>query len=324
VTFTASASTAAGTTYLIVKADGGNGTGQFAPTGANYVAEADETNNTQAVAITLPVKPDLTVTNLSVGTITENQNGSYNIPVTYQVNNIGGSAAVAIWYDRGYLSTDAVLNDTDQILGGNNYRTTNLAAGGNYTVSQTLTTSTATTSGNYYLIVKADGGNGGGQNSPTGANYVIEANETNNTQALAITLPVKPDLTVSNLNVGTIVKNGNGSYSIPVTFQVNNIGGSPAVASWYDRGYLSTDAVLSDTDQILGGNSYRSTNLAVAGSYTVNLTFTTNTATSAGTYYLIVKADGGNGGGQNSPTGANYVIEANETNNTASVAVVLP
>ena len=322
--FTTSTATAAGSYYLLIKTDGGVGTGQYSPTGANYVAETDETNNTHAVAITLPVKPDLTVINLAVSTITENQNGSYSIAVTYQVNNIGGSAAVANWYDRGYLSTDAVLNDTDQFLGGNNYRTINLVAGGSYTVSETFTTGTATAAGSYYLIVKADGGAGSGQYSPTGANYVAEADETNNTQALAITLPVKPDLTVSNLSVGTIVKNGNGSYNIPVTFQVSNIGGSAAVASWYDRGYLSTDAVLNDTDQLLSGNNYCTTSLAAGSSYTVNLTFTTSTSATAGTYYLFVKTDGGAGTGQFSPTGANYVIEANETNNVASTTIVLP
>src|SRR5271167_578056 len=43
-----------------------------------------------------------------------------------------------------------------------------------------------------------------------------------------------PDLTVSNLSVGVISAVGNGSYTIQVTFKVNNIGNAPAVATWYD------------------------------------------------------------------------------------------
>jgi hypothetical protein len=135
------------------------------------------------------VKPDLTVTNLSVGTITSRTGGGYNLPVTFQVNNVGGGAAKASWYDRGYLSVDATFNDADQILGANNFRTTDLAAGGSYTVSLTFTTSASTTAGSYTLFVKADGGNGSGQYAPTGSNYVGEADETNNVASIAVVLP---------------------------------------------------------------------------------------------------------------------------------------
>jgi hypothetical protein len=271
------------------------------------------------------------VSNLAVGAISVNQNGSYNIPVTFQVNNVGGSSAFAnnslVWWDRGYLSIDAVLNDTDPLLAGNNIRTTSLAAGANYPVSLTFTTSTTTAPGNYSLIVKTDGGGGTGQYAPTGPNNIAEADETNNTQALAITLPVKPDLTVSNLVVGTIVKNANGSYSIPVAFQVNNVGGSAAYANsswvWWDRGYLSTDAVLNDTDPLLAGNNMRTISLAAGANYPVSLTFTTSATTVPGNYSLIVKTDGGGGTGQYAPTGPNVIAEANETNNTALVTVVL-
>jgi hypothetical protein len=163
--------------------------------------------------------------------------------------------------------------------------------------------------------------------TPTDTGFLVEANETNNTQALSITLLVKPDLTVSNLTVGKIVKNGNGSYNIPVTFQVNNVGGSAAYANsswvWWDRGYLSTDAVLNDTDPLLTGNNMRTTSLAAGANYSVSLTFTTSTTTAPGNYSLIVKADGGSGTGQYAPTGPNVIAEADETNNTASVTVVL-
>lgn len=324
LTFVTSASTAPGAYTLFARADGGASSGQYGPTGSNYVPELSETNNVEGVSVTLPGKPDLTVSNLVVGTLGITQSGSYTIPVTFQVNNIGPTTALATWYDRGYLSSNATLEDTDQVLGGGNTRSTNLGAGANYPVSLTFTTSTSTAAGNYTLIVKADGGATSGQYSPTGNNYLAEGNETNNTQSVSIVIPTKPDLVVTNLVVGTITPKAGGGYNIPVTFTVSNTGGSIAVATWYDRGYLSANAVFEDADQILVGGNTRSTNLVAGASYDVALTFTTNATTTAGNYTLIVKADGGAGSGQHSPTGTSYIAESNESNNTASVSVTLP
>src|ERR1700730_11262870 len=83
-------------------------------------------------------KPDLTVTNLLVGTISKNGDGSFNVPVTFPVNNTGNPAAPATWYARGYLSANSSLHDTDQVLAGYNTRSTNLAAGANYPVTTTF------------------------------------------------------------------------------------------------------------------------------------------------------------------------------------------
>jgi hypothetical protein len=70
-------------------------------------------NLTQITRSTVTPAPDLTVSNLSVGTITVNTNGSFYVPVSFQVNNVGTLAASATWYDRGYLSTNSTLHDTD-------------------------------------------------------------------------------------------------------------------------------------------------------------------------------------------------------------------
>src|SRR5205814_769284 len=153
-----------------------------------------------------------------------------------------------------------------------------LAAGASYQATTTFVTATTTAPGSYTLFVKVDGiflvGNNtdngyvteaneannkqalsitqptkpdltltngsilSGLNTSTGV--VGEANEANNTQALSITLPTRPDLTITLGSVGTIVRNGNGSYSIPVTWTVTNIGASTAQSYWYDVGYLSS------------------------------------------------------------------------------------
>jgi hypothetical protein len=287
----------------------------------------DAAGNVIGVTRTSAPKPDLTVTNLSVGIITAVGNGSFSFPVAYQVNNVGSTTAVASWYDRGYLSGSATLHDTDQVLGGSTTHSTNLAAGAGYTVNTIFTTSTTTIPGTWTLIVKADGGtSSSGQYTPTGPNYVDEFNEFNNSQAVTINLPAnpKPDLTVSNLAVGAMTVNQNGSYNIAATFQINNIGSTSANPTWYDRGYLSSDAVLQDADQILGSYNTRSATLSSAASYTASITFTTSASTPAGSTYLIVKADGGNGTGQYAPTGANYVAEGNEANNAQALSITLP
>src|SRR5262249_50724201 len=160
--------------------------------------------------------------------ITVNQSGAYVFPVTFTVNNIGGAAAQASgqapWNDVAYLSSDGTLDNADVVVGYVS-RLTPLAAGGSYTVSFTAITATTTGPGNYTLFVKADGRGSGawGGGQPTDNGFVAEPNESNNTQSLAITLPTKPDLTVSNASFGAITVKQNGAYMFPVTFTVNNL-----------------------------------------------------------------------------------------------------
>jgi hypothetical protein len=322
VTFITSASTAPGNTYLIVKADGGNGTGQYAPTGGNYVAESDEANNAQALSITLPVKPDFTVSNASVGSITMNQNGSYRFPISWTVTNNGGVIAAPNWYDVGYLSSNGTLDNADLYVGSLQH-TAALAAGASYTASGTYTTATTTAPGTYTLFVKADGRWSGTSGTPTDNGYVAEANEANNAQALSITLPVKPDFTVSNASVGAITMNQNGSYSFPISWTVTNNGGATAAPNWYDVGYLSSDGTLDNADLYVGALQHTAA-LAAGASYTASGTYITATTTAAGTYTLFVKADGRWSGTSGTATDNGYVAEANEANNVASVSVVLP
>ena len=326
--FTTSITTAAGNYTLIVKSDGGAGTGQYSPTGANNVAESNEANNTQYSVINLPAnpKPDLTVSNASVGAISVAQNGVYSLPVSYTVTNGGQISAAPNWFDLAYLSADASLDDSDQNLAGYNTHSTALAAGASYTSTKTYSTTASTAAGSYRLFVKADGRGsavGTGTNTDNGA--VAEGNEANNTQALALTLPTKPDLIVSNASVGAISVSQAGAYYIPVTYTVTNLGGVSAPPNWFDLAYLSTDAVLDNADQNLGTYSLHNTTLAPGASYTATTTYTTTTATASGTYTLFMKTDGHGtaiGSGTNTDNGA--VAEGNETNNGQGLTLVLP
>jgi YD repeat-containing protein len=295
---------------VFLKADGLAAGGQA---GNGVVAESSETNNVVSASITLPTYPDLTVTSPSIGTITENQNGTYNIPVTFTVNNTGASAAQPSWTDFGYLSSNGVLDASSTSI-GQNFRSTALAASSNYVVSKTMTTPTSITPGTYTLFFKADG-----QTSGTAAGVLTEADETNNTASVAsMVLPAYPDLVISNPSVGTIVKNANGTYNIPVTYTVTNSGGSPAQPNWNDFGYLSSNGSL-DASSASIGSQFRGTALAVNGNYTVTKTFVT-AVVSAGNYTVFVKTDA-----QSNATLAGFVVESNESNNaTAGLSVTLP
>jgi hypothetical protein len=75
----------------------------------------------------------------------------------------------------------------------------------------------------------------------------------------------------------------------------------------------------------LSGYNWRNAALAAGASYTVTTTYTSTAATAPGSYMLFIKADGRGtavGFGTNTDTGA--VTEGNETNNVASVPIVLP
>ena len=110
------------------------------------------------VKLTLPPRPDLSVSNVSVGAVSTYQDGRYVIPVTYTVTNSGGVGAPGVFYDYAYLSSDGVLDNADTGLSGSHTQVPALAAGASYTTTVTFNTTAAQPSGSYTLIVKADGG----------------------------------------------------------------------------------------------------------------------------------------------------------------------
>jgi hypothetical protein len=114
----------------------------------------------------------LVISSPAVGTITVNQNGSFNVPVSFTVTNSGGSAAQPNWFDHAYLSSNGVL-DAASVSIGSNTRTTALAANGSYNVNQTHVT-TGINPGNYTLFLRTDG-----KSNPTQAGWVTEGNESN-------------------------------------------------------------------------------------------------------------------------------------------------
>jgi hypothetical protein len=230
------------------------------------------------------------------------------------------------WFDIGYLSSNGVLDTTSQTNGSLALEQgAGLAPGASYTITSSFTTTNTTAPGNYTFFVKTDGHSPiimGGTNTDGG--NLVEASETNNTASATVVLS-RPDLTVSSLIVNTIVANQNGSWTIPVTYTVKNIGNTTAQMQWFDIGYLSSNGVLDNTSQTNGSLALeQGAGLAPGASYMITSSFTTTTATARGTYTFFVKTDGhspGVMGGTNTDNG--NVVEASESNNTASKSVVL-
>jgi hypothetical protein len=220
-----------------------------------------------------------------------------------------------------YLSTDAVLDNADYssgYLGTHN----SLAPGASYTVTAAgFTTSTTVARGSYTLFVKADGLSPSYGGAITGNGSLDETDETNNVASVTVVLS-KPDLAISGLTAGTPTANSNGSFTIPVTYTVTNTGTIPIWPSWYDMAYLSTDAVLDDTDYSSGYLGSHSA-LDTGKSYTVTANFTTSTTVARGSYTLFVKADGLSPSYGGAITGNGSLDETDEANNVASIAVIL-
>jgi hypothetical protein len=76
-----------------------------------------------------------------------------------------------------------------------------------------------------------------------------------------------------------------------VTWQVQNVGASPAAGSWTDSVYLSPDGELSDATLL--GSLNHSGGLAASGTYQGSITPTLSASLSDGTYQVIVVTDSG-------------------------------
>jgi subtilase family serine protease len=264
---------------------------------AAFLKETNETNNTRVsvTRVTLLPLPDLAPTALTEPTtpVGPNQDGSYDIPVSFTVADQGAGPAQAYWWDSIYLSVDAVLDGADTDI-RDIVRNTAVLAGASYSQSATIRTPTLA-AGDYYVILKTDN-----------YSYVVETNESNNTLASTtrVTLGPRPDLVPTALTVPTapVPRNTDGTYDIPVSFTVANQGGSDAKPYWWDSLYLSADALLGGADTNIRDIS-RVTAVLAGASYSQSATIRTGVL-SPGNYYVILKTD-------------NYsnLLEANEGNN---------
>jgi subtilase family serine protease len=285
-------STGTGGRYLIFQTDGGN-----------WRTELNENNNTYVI----PINTDAADLQVTSATTPSSAALGETVNLTWTVQNKGGTAANADWYDAFYISDDATLDSSDVFIGdrwaGNE---TPLAAAGSYTVSQDVTLPGSITqlsnsgTGAKYLLIKTD----------SYANRQTESDENNNVIAKAITLSA-PDLTIST---STTPINAIVGQTLSLAWTVTNSSTTtPAKASWWDGIYLSDDAVFDSSDRILSDRwTGNDTPLAAGASYaaTRDINLDASFPTSGSKYILFV---------------ADYYFnrqgETNENNNVASVQV---
>jgi subtilase family serine protease len=245
------------------------------------VAETSEFNNKDLKL--LHVGGDLVVSSL---TVPATAGAGSPIVVTHTVTNSGG-ASVAASATRFYLSSEPLLDSSATLL-PESRPVPPLAAGATSSGPTTIVIPAGFATGKFYLIAAADGG---------GA--VEETEEDNNN--LSRTIKVGGDLTVSSLAVPATAGAG---AAIVITDTTMNAGAGP-VAPSTTRFYLSTDGLVDASDVLLPGE--RAVNgLAAGASSTGSTTVIVPSSTTAGSYYVIAKADADA-----------LVAETDETNNTA-------
>jgi len=233
--------------------------------------------------------PDLIVS--SVGASVSSAAAGAGITVTDTTKNQGtGQAAPST--TSIYFSLDAILDPGDMLIGT---RSIGVLGSLSSVAGSTVVTIPANAApGTRYLIVVADGGN-----------TVGESNETNNTRTKSITV-TGPDLYVSALSAPTSAVAGS---AITVKDTTKNQGLAPAAASTTSY-YLSIDSIYATTDTPLGSRGV--VTLLSGTSNTGSATVTIPAGTVAGTYYIIARADGGDG-----------VLETIETNNTKAYRITV-
>lgn len=289
---------AVGDFYLFVRTDVGNQVYE-------NVFESNNTNyDTSPVTVSLTPPPDLVVSSASAPATGEAGKG---LRVAWTVTNQGfGDTVTPFWNDRIIASQDEVIGNADDVTLGTFGHFGLLNVDESYSREELVPIPTGL-AGQYHIYVVTDA-----------TNSVFEASfEDNNTRSVLSSidngnpLPItvipadKADLQVTQVTAPTTAASG---QPLTVSWTVRNQGIERTNSEyWYDRVYLSVDAVLSDDDVRLGG-SFHAGAIAPAGEYTETATFTLPQDISGNRYVLIETDDG------------NRVVESQEQNNVRATA----
>ncbi|MFL6281345.1 MAG: CARDB domain-containing protein [Vicinamibacterales bacterium] len=249
--------TAAGTYYIIAKADG-----------SGVVTETQETNNVR-FSTAFKIGPDLVVSSAAIPTVA---GAGFPLTVNDAVKNQGTSLAGPSTTSF-YLSANVQLDSTDKFLGSRSVPA--LSAGGTSAGTTTVMIPADVQLGQYFILVSADD-----------TNAIQESAETNNV-SYGVTR-VGPDLTVLSLTAPTSAVAG---ATISVTDTVKNVGGGSAGAST-TRLYLSSNFTFDASDQEIGSRA--ATALGPSATNAGSASVTIPTGTVAGLYYIIAVTDADN------------------------------
>ena len=262
-----------GTQYLIPATDINNNEPEFDP---NFDAEAN--NAGPAHAISLTSQPmDLVATNLSVTPVTPGA----AVTVSWTETNTGTGPTPSVWWNRlTLLRSDGtwVATLADLRMDGV------IAAGASVARSYAINmppfmqdTYKIRLEENYYQNVS--------ECSPGTANNTVETGEFTVSNNLPDLAPQNMQLNASSYMAGD---------PVTINFDEVNLGTNPAVGQngWATYAYLSTDNTLSGGDRFMGSVNTTAP-LASGGTNSLVLNGTIGNVP-AGTYYVILFADGAN------------------------------
>lgn len=234
----------------------------------NSVPESDETNNTLAGNQIEIIGPDLVMTAVS-GPVSSQAGGTITVSNTVTAD---ASGAPAGFYVGIYLSSDAVITTSDRYLGARYVN--GLVPGSSSTADTVVTIPITVQAGTYYIGVIADYNN-----------TVGESNETNNSLAGNQIELAGPDLTMTTVSGPAESSRG---ATITVNDTVTNIGGLGA-SHFYVGIYLSVDAMITESDMLLGYRYVSALDAGASSAAATNVTIPSFMV--PGTYYIGAIAD---------------------------------
>lgn len=210
---------------------------------------------------------------------------SYIVTVSWTAQNLGLATLDPYgygWYDRIWLSSDAILDTNSDISLNDQWNYGPLSGGGSYDQSYvyaSLSHYNIPAAGTYYLIVETDT-----------YDYQAEADETDNWLAVPIELtdPETPDFTVSDVTF-TPASMEQASGGVTVNWTLNNQGSVGFYSYLYTAIFLSDDAVWDVSDTNIS-TTYDYPGLDVGESISMSRSVTLP-ITATGDKYLIVVAD---------------------------------
>jgi subtilase family serine protease len=247
-------STAAGSYYILARADTNDA-----------VIEWAETNNVRSA--TVRVGADLVVTALTGPSVATSGTA---MNVTETTANTGG-AETPLSTTEYYLSANTGLDGADVPLGSRQVPA--LAAGASSQATVSLMVPAGTAAGSYYVLAQADG-----------PGEIAETSETNNVRASGA-VKVGPDLIVLTLVAPSTAAAGS---TLSVTETVKNQGGAPSAAT-VSAFLLSSNTTLDGGDVELGTRTVPALNASASSVATVLLVLPASLAT--GSYYILSQVD---------------------------------
>jgi subtilisin family serine protease/subtilase family serine protease len=269
------ASVAPGSYYIVGRADWNS-----------VVQETSESNNHKPSAA-IKIGGDLVLTAVAAPA-TARATGAITVTDTTKNQGVAPVPQSATGF---YLSPDSSYDATDVPLGSRVVPALGVAA--THAAATLLTIPAGTAPGTYYVVAVAD---------MNGA--VAEISESNNSRSDMVR--IGPDLTVPTL---TVPSSGIAGTTLSVSDIASNQGGDSAPGSLTSY-YLSTNSLLNASDVPLGSRPVPA--LAPGSSHAGSVSLLIPAATAPGTYYIIARADGGDG-----------IAESLETNNVRAKSITI-